>query len=362
MKTPGASLVRAGRWFAAAWLLAAAGWLPAASSLDPDEEVIFYSTLGRRAETGWECDVRGCVFEFERRAAATALLRRFLGQDADTLEPEAVAVFRQRTRLFTIDHKRGKRVTVEVARNSFTLGPTRANGQLQGRILVSDELVGADSPARRLPIRLVGKTPLAGAPSAEVHLLPEQGLSVISDVDDTIKISQVSQRRELLRNTFCRPWQPVAGMPELYQAWAGQSNATFHYVSASPWQLYLPLWEFLGQNHFPTGTVHLREFRLTLGNAVAVLRSPVDFKRETIEPILNQYPQRCFMLVGDSGEKDPEAYAALARKYPRQIVRILIRDITGESLDSGRYQRAFAQLRVGLAHVFRDPAELSKGP
>jgi phosphatidate phosphatase APP1 len=88
----------------------------------------------------------------------------------------------------------------------------------------------------------------------------------------------------------------------------------------------------------------------------------VDFKRETIEPILNQYPQRCFMLVGDSGENDPEAYAALARKYPRQIVRILIRDITGESLDSGRYQRAFAQLRVGLAHVFRDPAELSKGP
>ena len=69
-----------------------------------------------------------------------------------------------------------------------------------------------------------------------VQLLPPRGVSVVSDVDDTIKISQVADHRELLNNTFLRPMEAVPGMPALYRRWA-KDGAAFHYVTASPWQL-----------------------------------------------------------------------------------------------------------------------------
>jgi len=50
-----------------------------------------------------------------------------------------------------------------------------------------------------------------------VHLVDEVGTSVISDIDDTVKFSNVADKRELLRNTLLREFIPVAGMPEVYR-------------------------------------------------------------------------------------------------------------------------------------------------
>ena len=66
---------------------------------------------------------------------------------------------------------------------------------------------------RRSAIRLNGSRPL------KYELLPRRGISVISDIDDTIKVSHVANRGRLLRNTFVNPFAPVPGMAELYQAW-----------------------------------------------------------------------------------------------------------------------------------------------
>ena len=65
------------------------------------------------------------------------------------------------------------------------------------------------------------------------------------------------------------------------------------------------------------------------------------------------------MLIGDSGEQDPEVYAKIARQYPRQIVRIFIRNVTDEPADSPRYQQCFDGLPAGLWQIFDDPRSLA---
>jgi hypothetical protein len=71
-----------------------------------------------------------------------------------------------------------------------------------------------------------------------VYVLASHGVSIISDIDDTVKISNVLSKRLLLKHTFYSYFKPVEGMSDLYQQWRDQ-NCQFHYVSASPWQLYV---------------------------------------------------------------------------------------------------------------------------
>jgi phosphatidate phosphatase APP1 len=205
---------------------------------------------------------------------------------------------------------------------------------------------------------LIRSSALVRPASGEVHLLDPRGVSVISDIDDTIKISQVRNRSELARNTFCRPFKAVPGMSGLYQSWRTNAGAQFHYVSASPWQLYEPLSEFIRSNAFPAGTFHMKHFRVKDETFWDLFQSPERYKPDVIAPILERFPERRFLLVGDSGEKDPEVYGALARRHRKQIVRICIRDVTGEP-EVPRYRNAFKGLPRDLWTVFKDPAELA---
>lgn len=69
-----------------------------------------------------------------------------------------------------------------------------------------------------------------------IYIPSSNGISVISDIDDTVKISNVLCKRLLLKHTFYSYFKPVEGMSDLYQKWSEQ-KCQFHYVSASPWQL-----------------------------------------------------------------------------------------------------------------------------
>ena len=97
----------------------------------------------------------------------------------------------------------------------------------------------------------------AGTFAGVVHFPSPQGVSVISDIDDTIKISEVKDRKLLLQNTFFRPFQAVPGVPDKYRQWA-EAGVAFSSVSASPWQLYDPLANFFRQVGFPHATFHLK--------------------------------------------------------------------------------------------------------
>jgi Uncharacterized conserved protein (DUF2183) len=84
------------------------------------------------------------------------------------------------------------------------------------------------------------------------------------------------------------------------------------------------------------------------------------FKLDAIDRLMRLFPKRRFVLVGDSGELDPEVYAKLVARFPGQVVAILIRDVRGESLESPRFVKLFGSLPSGIdRRVFRSTSELA---
>ncbi|NEX21788.1 App1 family protein [Thiorhodococcus mannitoliphagus] len=170
-----------------------------------------------------------------------------------------------------------------------------------------------------------------------VRLLASQGRSVISDIDDTLKITGIPAGREVvLENTFFRPFVAAPGMAQRYRA-LGAATA-FHYVSGSPWGLYRPLADFISAAGYPAGSFHLKNVRKNLLTAgawqdlarLAGGEATQAQKRAQIGAIIGQFPARRFILVGDSGEQDPEIYRAIRQRFPRQIEAIWIRDVVDD--------------------------------
>lgn len=159
-----------------------------------------------------------------------------------------------------------------------------------------------------------------------IHVEPE-GISVISDIDDTIKNTGIlGNKRELFRNVFVRNYDKIS--IEGVQPWYHQlkeMGATFHYVSNSPWQLYPTIEEFLQSSRFPRGSMHLKEY---YGLLNGLFEPASEKKKMNLNGILKDFPKRKFILIGDSGEGDLEAYIELAKRYPTQILAIYIRDVT----------------------------------
>ncbi len=342
-------------------LLAAAG-TGSASELKRKDTVVFFPTLGRQIQSGWELEVHGWVFESENHRLLTGIFRRAVGIHENELTGAEKSNFVERAQFFLVDNKRRKKISIQLGDQTVKLTASAPNGHFSARLRFSpEELRRLGLPAgSNAPVffRTVTADQRVHSYAGEIYLLPEEGLSVISDIDDTIKISQVLDRKALVRNTFCRPFQPVPGMAAVYQEWAKSAGAQFHYVSASPWQLYEPLAEFVRSNKFPEGSFHLKLFRIKDHTFFDLFRSPEQYKLGVIGPMLDRFPKRRFILVGDSGEKDPETYGALARKHPEQILKIFIRDVTREPPESLRYQQAFRGLPEQIWKVFKEPAEI----
>jgi phosphatidate phosphatase APP1 len=309
---------------------------------------------------GWTAHVHGWIFEKERDGDGSTL-RELLRARSDLSEEDArSALFRERAALFLVDNERAKAIPVEVAGRTITLPPSGANGHFTDTITVG----GADRQSGELiTVRAVTRPTDARPFTGEIQLIGRRGVSVVSDIDDTIKVSNVADRRELIANTFLRPFQAAPGMAELYRGWASGGNVAFHYVSASPWQLYPPLADFVRLAAFPKGSFHLRPFRLKDQSGVDFLTTAtLEYKLGVIERLLRLFPERRFVLVGDSGEKDPEVYATLATRFPGQVAAILIRDVSPEreTLDSPRFATLYAPLPAHvLRRVFRDTGEVA---
>src|SRR5690606_7294133 len=121
--------------------------------------------------------------------------------------------------------------------------------------------------------------------AGEIELIPPVGVSVIADIDDTIKITNVADRRELLANTFTREFQSVPEMANVYQKWAN-AGASVHYVSSSPWHLYSLLLDWLDKDQFPVGSLHLRNVRLNVLRKNWKRQSAYETKLQTIRTLL----------------------------------------------------------------------------
>ena len=328
-----------------------------------EEQVVFYPSFASRTSDGraWSLIVQGCVFDpripWLRRSPVMGLIKR-----AMRIDRSADEYFRQRMRQFMMSGLKGRAVTVEIGDQEYPVAESDYMGLFRGTIELNDEAVAklaqpGDHGSRWIGCRAVLSPTDARQFGGKLQLIEPTGVSIISDVDDTIKHSNVGNRRDLFRNTFARRFVPVTGMPELYQA-CTVAGAVFHFVSGSPWQLYEPLHEFCRAEGYPAGSFHLKRFRFREA-ARKLRKSPQKaYKRTAIEPILNAFPQRRFVLIGDSGEQDAEIYGSFLREFPHQVIGVFSRAIRGESRETERISSAFAGTDSRKWSLYVDPAEI----
>ena len=161
-------------------------------------------------------------------------------------------------------------------------------------------------------------------------MVPSEGVSIISDIDDTLKVTNYLNKKEFYKNSFLRPFKAVDGMQLLLSKCKRHSNnCCIHYGSASPYQLYEELSNFFKEEGFPDATFHLKRIRIKDKSLFQLFADPLEYKLKQIEPILTMFPKRTFILIGDSGERDPEVYKELFVRYPDQIEKIWIRNVNG---------------------------------
>jgi phosphatidate phosphatase APP1 len=164
-------------------------------------------------------------------------------------------------------------------------------------------------------------------------LIPSEDarVGIISDLDDTVIKTHVVSRLRMLANVALRNARtriPFAGVGAFYRAlqrgMSGTEANPLFYVSACPWDLFDLLIEFFRIQKIPLGPMLLQRYRL---RTLLSSKERDVHKRRAIASLLKFYPHLSFILIGDSGERDPEIYTRIARRFPQRIRAIYIRDI-----------------------------------
>ena len=160
-----------------------------------------------------------------------------------------------------------------------------------------------------------------------VIITEEKGISLVSDIDDTIKHSAISTgSREIFKNVFIRELGDltIEGVQEWYSKMV-EMGVKMHYVSNSPWQLYPLLRSYFSVSGLPPGSFHLKQYT---GMLQGIFEPAAERKRGSMEKIMHDFPERKFILVGDSGEADLEVYSDVVAENPGRVLAVFIRDVT----------------------------------
>ena len=151
---------------------------------------------------------------------------------------------------------------------------------------------------------------------------PGADFGIISDIDDTVLETGVQRVAAMVAQTLtgsALTRTPFPGAPELYRDLSRRGANPVFYVSSSPWNLHAFITEFLRHRAFPPGPVLLRDL---LGTAAGR-----EEKHDRIREVLSVHPDLRFVLMGDSGERDPEIYAEIVREHPGRIIAVYIREV-----------------------------------
>lgn len=176
--------------------------------------------------------------------------------------------------------------------------------------------------------------------TAKVIVPPHDAeFGVISDIDDTVLRTDVVNLLAMARNTFLmnsRTRLPFEGVAAFYDALrrgsSGQRNNPIYYVTSSAWNLYDMIVDFFVVRNIPLGPLFMVDMGLTRERFVTP--SHHDHKLKAIQTLLDTHPTLPFILIGDSGQKDPEIYLETVSNNPKRILAVYIRDVTLETRDA----------------------------
>jgi len=162
-------------------------------------------------------------------------------------------------------------------------------------------------------------------PSIKKHL------GVISDFDDTVIVSNVTNKFKLLYNTFVKSYSQrelVSSIRDQINSIVNSNNlkqnSAFFIISGSPYQLKNNINNFLNLHNFPKREILTKKIH---GKNKDSLSATISYKYDKIVKLIKMYPQVTWVLFGDSGEKDAQIYIKVKNNYPNNIKDIYIRDV-----------------------------------
>ena len=153
---------------------------------------------------------------------------------------------------------------------------------------------------------------------------------VISDIDDTIKLTNVLNKTDAVINGIFSK-KAFSGMTELYQIF-NKDNDDIYYLSGSPAILKEVVSGFLGYNNFPQSK------RLILKNDSL---STYDYKVMNIRKLIAKLNPEKLILIGDDTQYDPEVYQTIFEENPKAVISIYIRAVKNRKLPDNIIMKSF---------------------
>lgn len=197
-----------------------------------------------------------------------------------------------------------------------------------------------------------------------VHPPESTNVSIVSDLDDTIQVTDVKRRLKFINNIFLKNYKTqqliVPGLNKLFRAIQhgplGDGYEATHYVSSSPIHLFKRIDSFLEFNEFPEGSIDLKQPALFDKEADSWFKHRT-YKLDKIRKIVQTFPKRRFVLFGDNGERDPEIYHQIYEDFSEQIIGIYINNVHPDEVTELEFEE-----QVLMNHVL-DAADdlLAKG-
>lgn len=329
------------------------------SNIKSDEQVVLFNTDAYLDETreNWHIPIHAWVYENDFDWPQKQLFHKSVhALYGISLDKSNRDIFHQRTSFFTADNERNKRLVVTIGQHSYLINATGANGHSRDEIIVPAGTIEVTHDGQIMPINVELKSGDDRQFQGAVRFLQPHGLSIISDIDDTIKNSYVLNKKQLIKATF---YERFIAIPEMVNAYRHcfEFGVDLHLVSSSPWQLYSDLTAFLSESQFPWAQLSLKSIRFKDSSFLNLFKSGEITKPQQIRALIERFPQRQFILIGDSGEADPEAYSIIAETYPENIAAILIRQVTNANNEVTRFDHLRSTIDIELVQFTDDNIE-----
>ena len=187
------------------------------------EEMLLFPDVAYQSLTNdntWKVTVHGWRYEGNGRknwlGLSTSLWAERLAKyllDQDAILYLNGSINRDRLKPFFVEDESNELIQIDIGEKSHSVRTDHV-GQFYEQIEVTNDVIQKIKQQQQggsiITYEATGDN--ADKATGIIHLIePRQGISVISDVDDTIKISDVLDKVQLLANTFIYPFKPVPG-------------------------------------------------------------------------------------------------------------------------------------------------------
>ncbi|KAH7040659.1 uncharacterized protein B0I36DRAFT_344364 [Microdochium trichocladiopsis] len=314
-------------------------------------QVLNLPSYANWTDQGWNMRVHGNVYKLPNvsQSKIDDLANVFLiDVDIDQLSPSEQAEARNVTRSIFVVQQGDEQVTMDFVtdvsvRPDASGGVINAKGGNQTIILpynTTDEgdfdvfvplknttgqtgghLLRGNETSSIQALNMYAKGTTSG--NATAYLVPPKGYTIVSDIDDILRVTKIYVPKEGLLNSFARPYTPWMNMPDIYANWSASiPDFHFHYLTTTPEQVTRNYMDFIYKT-YPLGSFDTRPLNFSDVSATLSIRKFLLIK------ILQTFPERKFVLVGDTTNSDiMRDYPQLAKDYPNQVQCIFLRNTT----------------------------------